>query len=160
MFRAYVLIIRRSKLHYTASVIITSIGEMFSKNDTFYGEETLPPRPTPNLEDHHLSAVRDCLFNIFAATLRVRRQFLHPPPEDAPCRCDKESLNTVYNHYHQGNARQQSVAVIPTVRLAWPVLCPRYINKHQAWRNDNVTTWFPLCCCCSQMLTQTPNLLH
>jgi hypothetical protein len=28
----------------------------------------LAPRPTPKLEDHPLSAVRDCLFNIFAAT--------------------------------------------------------------------------------------------
>jgi hypothetical protein len=28
----------------------------------------LAPRPTAKLEDHLLSAVRDCLFNIFAAT--------------------------------------------------------------------------------------------
>jgi hypothetical protein len=28
----------------------------------FYGEELLAPRPTPKLEDHPLSAVRDCLF--------------------------------------------------------------------------------------------------
>jgi len=34
----------------------------------FYGEELLAPRPTPKLEDHTLSAVRDCSFNIFAAT--------------------------------------------------------------------------------------------
>jgi hypothetical protein len=44
----------------------------------FYGELSAP-RPTPKLEDSPLSAVRDCLFNIFAATL-------HPQPEDAPCR--------------------------------------------------------------------------
>jgi hypothetical protein len=30
----------------------------------FYGEELLAPRPTPKLEDHPLSVVRDCLFNI------------------------------------------------------------------------------------------------
>jgi len=34
-----------------------------------YDEEFLAPRPTPKLEDHPLSAVRDCLFNIFSATL-------------------------------------------------------------------------------------------
>ena len=34
----------------------------------FYDEEFLAPRPTSKLEDHTLSAVRDCLFNIFAAT--------------------------------------------------------------------------------------------
>jgi hypothetical protein len=35
----------------------------------FYGEELLAPRPTPKLQDHPLSAVRDCLFSIFAITL-------------------------------------------------------------------------------------------
>ena len=34
----------------------------------FYGEELLAPRPIPKLEDHPLSAVHDCIFNIFTAT--------------------------------------------------------------------------------------------
>jgi hypothetical protein len=38
----------------------------------FYGEAALlAPRPTPKLEDHPSSAVRDCLFNLFAATLHT-----------------------------------------------------------------------------------------
>jgi len=37
----------------------------------FYGEELLALRPTPKLEDHPLSAFRDCLFSIFAATLHI-----------------------------------------------------------------------------------------
>jgi hypothetical protein len=37
----------------------------------FYGEELLAPRPTPKLKDHPLTAVRDCLFDIFAATLHI-----------------------------------------------------------------------------------------
>ena len=37
----------------------------------FHGEELLVPRPTPKLEDHLLSAVRDCLFIICAATLHI-----------------------------------------------------------------------------------------
>jgi hypothetical protein len=37
----------------------------------FYGEELLVPRPTPKLEDHPLSAARDCLFNLFVATLHI-----------------------------------------------------------------------------------------
>jgi hypothetical protein len=41
----------------------------FSRQDTFYGEELLAR--TPKLEDNPLSAVRDCLFNIFAATLHI-----------------------------------------------------------------------------------------
>jgi hypothetical protein len=42
------------------------------------------PRPTPKLEDHPLSAVRDCLFSIFAATLCTWRMSLHLQPEDVP----------------------------------------------------------------------------
>jgi hypothetical protein len=40
-----------------------------------------------------MSAVRDCSFNTFAATLHIRRPFLHPQPEDAPCCGDSDPLN-------------------------------------------------------------------
>jgi len=55
---------------------------------SFNGEELSTPRPTFKLEDHASSAVRDCLFHIFAATLH----FLRQQPEDAPCRVDRDSL--------------------------------------------------------------------
>ena len=42
---------------------------MFRNKIRFYGKEILAPRPKSKLEDHPLSDVRDCLFNIFAATL-------------------------------------------------------------------------------------------
>jgi hypothetical protein len=67
---------------------------MFRNIIIFYGEALLAPRPTPKLEDHPLSAVRDCLFNVFAATLHNWRPFLHPHPEDAPCRGERDPLNT------------------------------------------------------------------
>jgi hypothetical protein len=38
-----------------------------------YGEALLAPRPTPKLENSPLSAVCDCLFNTFAATLHSWR---------------------------------------------------------------------------------------
>jgi hypothetical protein len=38
---------------------------MFRNKTSFYGEELLTPRPTPKLEDHPLSAVRDCLYSVF-----------------------------------------------------------------------------------------------
>jgi len=37
----------------------------------FYREGLLAHRPTPKLEDHPSSAVRDCLFSLFAATLLI-----------------------------------------------------------------------------------------
>jgi len=37
----------------------------------FYGEDLLALCPTPKLDDNPLSAVRDCLFNTFAATLHI-----------------------------------------------------------------------------------------
>ena len=44
---------------------------IFRNKIRFYGEELLPPRPTPKLGDHPLSAVRNCLVHIFAATLHI-----------------------------------------------------------------------------------------
>jgi hypothetical protein len=43
----------------------------FRNKISFYGEELSAPRPTPKLEDHPVSAVRDCLFNIFAVSLHI-----------------------------------------------------------------------------------------
>jgi len=36
--------------------------------------ELLAPTPTPKIEYQSLRTVRDCLFNIFAATLHIWRQ--------------------------------------------------------------------------------------
>jgi hypothetical protein len=47
------------------------VCEHFITKINFYSEELLAPRPTPKLEHHLLSAVRDCLFNIFTATLHI-----------------------------------------------------------------------------------------
>jgi len=41
----------------------------------FDREELLAPRPNLKLEDHPLSAFRDCIFDIFAATLHIGRRF-------------------------------------------------------------------------------------
>ena len=48
---------------------------MFHNMIRFYGQELLAPRLTPKLEDHPLSAVRNCLFNIFASTLHIGGRF-------------------------------------------------------------------------------------
>ena len=44
---------------------------MIRNKISFYGEESLATRPAPKLEDQPLSDVRDCLSNIFAATLHI-----------------------------------------------------------------------------------------
>jgi len=59
---------------------------MFRNILTFYCEKLLAPRPTPKLDYHPFSAVRDCLFNILATTLHIGGPFLCPQPNDAP-RC-------------------------------------------------------------------------
>jgi len=40
---------------------------LFRNKASFYGEELSTPRPTSKLEEYALSAVRDCLFYLFAA---------------------------------------------------------------------------------------------
>jgi hypothetical protein len=63
---------------YNTSGRVRGALKHFVTIKNFYGEGLLAPRPTPKLEDHPLSAVRDCLFNIFAATLCIWRPSLHP----------------------------------------------------------------------------------
>jgi len=41
---------------------------LIGNKTSFYGEKFSTPRPTPKLEGNPLSPMRDCLFNIFAAT--------------------------------------------------------------------------------------------
>jgi hypothetical protein len=42
---------------------------MLRKYLSFYVQELLVPRPTPQLEGRPLSAARDCLLNVFAALI-------------------------------------------------------------------------------------------
>jgi len=44
---------------------------IFCDYANFYGEELSVPYPTPKLKDNPLSAARDWLFNIFAATFHT-----------------------------------------------------------------------------------------
>jgi hypothetical protein len=66
---------------------------MFHNRFIFYGEVLLAPRQTPNLEDHPLSSVRVCLFNVFASNLHSWRPSLYPRPEDVPCCGDRDPPN-------------------------------------------------------------------
>ena len=80
------------RLDFITLTVIPVPCELFRNIVIVYGEELLASRPTPKLQDHPLSAVRDCLFNLFAATLHICRPFLHPQPEDAPCRGDRDPI--------------------------------------------------------------------
>ena len=55
----------------TLSAQVRDFSLTDSQHDTFYGEKLLAPRPKPKPDYHPLSAVRDCLFNIFVATLHT-----------------------------------------------------------------------------------------
>jgi hypothetical protein len=66
---------KNPKVHHRTNNIppqVPVLRQFFVTNIEFYGGGLLVPCPTPELEYHPLSAVRDCLFNIFAATLHIR----------------------------------------------------------------------------------------
>jgi len=48
---------------------------MVHNKASLYGEELSTTRRTPKLEDHPLSVVRDCLFNISAANIHIGGRF-------------------------------------------------------------------------------------
>jgi hypothetical protein len=84
--RMFIIFFRRAHHLWVLSICFITLL-------SFYGEELLAPCPTSSLEDHPLSAVHNCLFNIFTATLHIWRPFLHPQPDDTPCLCDRDPLN-------------------------------------------------------------------
>jgi hypothetical protein len=63
--------------------------ETFRNNKNFLRLGVVSPTPNLQAGGPTLSAVRNCLFNIFTATLHIWRTSLHPQPEDAPYRGDK-----------------------------------------------------------------------
>jgi hypothetical protein len=60
---------------FTAKLILLDSWK-FRNRISFYSGVLLAPRQIPKLEGHPLSAVLDCLFNIFAATLSIWRSSL------------------------------------------------------------------------------------
>jgi hypothetical protein len=68
-------------------------------NKCFQDEELLALRRTPMLEDHPLSAVRDCLFSIFATTLHIAgRSPIHN------LRTGHTVMTVKQSHYRPGQA--------------------------------------------------------
>jgi len=57
------------------SVQVRGLFELFVARYIFQWRELLAPLPIPKLENHPLSAVRDCIFNILAATLHIGGRF-------------------------------------------------------------------------------------
>jgi len=58
-------------LHQNNSPCLKLIIWLFGNSFHFYSGEMSAPRPYPKLEDYAFSDVRDCLFDIFAATLHI-----------------------------------------------------------------------------------------
>jgi len=86
-----------------------------------YGEELLSRCPNLKLEDHHLSAVHECLFNIFAATLHIG------------------------GHSSIRNLSMCHAAVTGTHLSQY---LSQYLSNFNAWPKNIFSEWylFPVCC--------------
>jgi len=78
------------RIHPSLRIYVT-----FCKKLVFYGEELLACCPTPNLEDHPLSDICDCI-SIYLQLLSISGGcLLHMQPKDTPCCGDRDPYNTV-----------------------------------------------------------------
>ena len=76
----------------------------------FYREGLLAPRPTPKLDDHPSSAVRDCLFNLFAATLHIAKWWRTMPWWQGPTAWTRVNITVIKmtsDERRLGNSQQQ-----------------------------------------------------
>jgi hypothetical protein len=81
-----------------------------------------------------LSAVRDCFFDVFAATFHNWRPFLHPKPEDVPCRGDRNPLNTECNKSEKAGVLERFkalAAVLRKIQVSWGVTSYRLLCSYQ-----------------------------
>ena len=62
----------------------------------FYGEEFLAPRPTHQAGGPPLVRCPRLLIQYIRSYPSYRRPFLHPQPEDSPCRGDRDPLIVVF----------------------------------------------------------------
>jgi hypothetical protein len=74
-------------------------------------------------EEHPLSFVRDCLFNVFTAPL-------HPQPEDTPCCGDKGPSLTWESHPTPRNATNRRSECLPLSCLAYRGTRRIYCNSY------------------------------
>jgi hypothetical protein len=72
-FAMFISFTRSEKCNFSS---VPSNPQNFVTSRLFKGEELLTPHPTPKLKGPLLSAVRYCLFNIYAATLQIWRPSL------------------------------------------------------------------------------------
>jgi hypothetical protein len=79
VFMAWCLVKHRNNFTFLPCVSFQRIRPsarhcvIFRNEPIFYGKDLAVPHPIPNLEVHPSSAVRGCLFNIFAATIHISR---------------------------------------------------------------------------------------
>ena len=81
-------------------VQVRGLEKYFITSLSSYDQELLALHSNPKIKEHPLSVVRDCLFNIFAATLQTWGPFLRPQPEDVPRRdnTDPPITKPYYTH--------------------------------------------------------------
>jgi len=65
-----------SPFYGRGSAHVPGLVKCFVTWQSSHSDELLTPCPTPSFEDHPLSAIRHCIFSIFAATIHIWRPFL------------------------------------------------------------------------------------
>ena len=110
----------------------------FLNKASLYGEELLTNHLTPKLQDHPLSAVRDCLFNTFAGTLHTGglssiRKLWTRHAVVTGTRVSWASNNNSGNNNNNNNNGAETWTLEQQIRNAWKVL---NCGAGEGWRRS------------------------
>jgi hypothetical protein len=103
---------------------------IFRNKIRFHDEDLLAPRPTPQLEDHPLSTVRDCLFNIFVAALHI---------EGCSSIRNLRTCHAVVTGIHSSHGRLFTVPWLLHRQMKYDYKCARFYGCHGG--QAKVTEW-------------------
>jgi hypothetical protein len=119
-------------------------------NGKFLWRGVLSTLPNPRSADHPSSALRNCLFDIFAAAIHIWRPFLQQQPENTPCLGDRDPFMagrfSIVSIFFPKTAPVLMIHVLRTVESG-PIICQGIYTEYQMSQHRLWWSWCDTCTC-------------